>query len=905
MPFTNYKSSNLAEWHLKVWISASAVSMILETWEWDLFPNTFPYLLLLTKYDSSSSLENKPALKREFVLVTGKAWDTFTITRSAWYVPASTWATTQTNTAFEFASWDSVSLTNSAEQQKDIDDELLRLENDKLDISDYISWAKLFAESLTGNDSYQATFSDITSYSQIDGQILRVKADVNNTWAATFEVNALWAKSITKRWGDPLTNDDVIANQIMLLVWNNNEDRFELKDTIDQRDSALAESLVDIDTHILWENVTAGDSLFVEDDVEFADTDLNTQINDTEVFAWSSTPTTNTQNWIRFQARNKIKITSVTKNASCTATRAIIKTDIWNTTIATATFVWNVATFASEVIFKPWMFFRVECDNSGWNYNLRLLWITPALTKTNVIFVTGSQAWADTSSWANIETITSSVETVEYIWDTVDNTRVAIPIFWNWVLDDELELSLRKYTSPWVNLWVRIETDSNWPTWVLADPNATSTVLESGLTTSLVDTVVTLLGNITLVKWTRYWIVLFAWTYGAETINATNYFGVGFSAKNTTTRNYMRYNGSSWVNYDYITPINDTDNLTFSSTNASANTRWYRMQAVADLVLLSINKSSTSTATRVLVKDDAGTILDTVAFSWNIATLSTPRRFTTGEYFRLECDSSGGSYTSHRLLSATFPQNRTNVNYIQGSENGANSTTAYNIDSVDTQLEVVADKFFYATSNLFTQKLLSLTNATYDYKLPTDLPRIATETKSAGENCITTTFWLNNNFSGLTPNVDMYLADTPWAISSTPWTNNYQIGKAIDANKLFVGTRQESKSFNILRNHWTATWVVTYTHNLGKIPTSISFAGGIIWWWYVVNWHFDWTNQNCVTWFNNLAEQSTTAAIISYDWWWLRQTGIVQNVTNTTFDISWTRNSTGSLDARFNVIVRV
>lgn len=89
----------------------------------------------------------------------------------------------------------------------------------------------------------------------------------------------------------------------------------------------------------------------------------------------------------------------------------------------------------------------------------------------------------------------------------------------------------------------------------------------------------------------------------------------------------------------------------------------------------------------------------TYNFSGNVATLTTPIFFNTGEYFRLECDANGASYTSHRLLSAGFPQNRTNVNYISGTENGssagASGTTAFNIESVDTTLTI--DNFIYSS----------------------------------------------------------------------------------------------------------------------------------------------------------------------------------------------------------------
>jgi len=99
---------------------------------------------------------------------------------------------------------------------------------------------------------------------------------------------------------------------------------------------------------------------------------------------------------------------------------------------------------------------------------------------------------------------------------------------------------------------------------------------------------------------------------------------------------------------------------------------------------------------------------------------------------------------------------------------------------------------------LFTEKVLSLTDSTYKYKLPTDLPRVLTESKTAGENAIATTLGLNDNFSGLTALVDYYISQTPGAISSTAGVYNYYIGSAIDATTLNVGKKQVGVFITIL-----------------------------------------------------------------------------------------------------------
>lgn len=386
----------------------------------------------------------------------------------------------------------------------------------------------------------------------------------------------------------------------------------------------------------------------------------------------------------------------------------------------------------------------------------------------------------------------ASATSVQNIGDVSGNTRVSIPAFGSGTASNTLKLALRKFVSPSVDLGVRIETDNaGEPSWTLADANATATVLTSWLTTSLVDTTVTLAWSVTLTEWTKYHIVLFAGTYGAETINGTNYFGVGYSTNNTSTRSTRYYNGSIWNVWTWTLLADTRPTWPYTNQWGITESNWYRMRALNDLYIISVTKPSDVTATRArIISDTWSTTLATATFVWDVATFSTPYYFTTNTYFRIEYDNSWWTYTRYRITASSFTWvDRTNVRYDTWSTNWSTDLIWYNVLEVNS-ITINATWFTYTTSSLFNSKLLSKTNATYSYKLPTDVPRIATESKSAGENCITTTLGFNDNFSGLTPNVDMYLADTPWAISSTPWVYNYYIGSAIDATTLNVGKKQ-------------------------------------------------------------------------------------------------------------------
>lgn len=128
--------------------------------------------------------------------------------------------------------------------------------------------------------------------------------------------------------------------------------------------------------------------------------------------------------------------------------------------IDVATFVGNVATFATPTAFATGDFFRIECDNNGANYTYRSLSSpTYPVVGTNVTYNTGSLIGANNSTAWNIESIGTAY-------------------------------------------------------------------------------------NLTIPKGQKVHIVAFQGTYGAETVNATNYYGIGYNTNNTTTRASKKWNGT-------------------------------------------------------------------------------------------------------------------------------------------------------------------------------------------------------------------------------------------------------------------------------------------------------------------------------------------------------------------------
>lgn len=396
----------------------------------------------------------------------------------------------------------------------------------------------------------------------------------------------------------------------------------------------------------------------------------------------------------------------------------------------------------------------------------------------------------------------ASADQVQAIGDTADNTRVSIPAFWTWVAANTLKLALRKYVSPWVDLWVRIETDNAGdPSGTLFDADATSTVTAASLTTSLVDTTVTLADTITIPLWQKVWIVLFAGTYGAETINATNYFGVWYKLQDTTTRRYEKYD---WVNRALVANNSETNThwVSLNTTQATTAKRGFRFEITRPWTITTATKNATANPTTAYITDLAGNILSTATFATNTVTFN--KKLDIGTYFLL-ADTGGASYNSRVNGSGTtFPKNWTYCNITAGTNDWwlrVSTTSLRTFESISFDANL-ANNYMYVDSDLFTEKLLSLTDSTYTYKLPSDTPRVLTESKSAGQYAISTTLGFNNIFVGLTELTKYYISQTPWAISSTATNNWYIIWEAIDATTL-----------NVVRKYGISTIPTLNVHN--------------------------------------------------------------------------------------------
>lgn len=230
MTFANYQNSNNASSKLLADISASTTIILITSWEEALFPNSYPFLLTIEKLNSDWNV-----VLREIVKVVSWNQNSFVVERWAWKCVQDDTATTrvQASATHSFSAWDRISLYWTAEQVKDIQDDL----SSKLSIEEYQSWNYVYWASTTWNDDYSITLPfPPTAYAI--WQVFRFLAWTENTWPATLNVNWLWAISIMKNHDVQLDTWDIEAWQIVEVAydWTNFQMNSQTATIVDMKD---------------------------------------------------------------------------------------------------------------------------------------------------------------------------------------------------------------------------------------------------------------------------------------------------------------------------------------------------------------------------------------------------------------------------------------------------------------------------------------------------------------------------------------------------------------------------------------------------------------------------------------------------------------------------------------------
>lgn len=199
MTFQKYKVTDNGFSTLLVWISAGATSLQVQASAWDLFPAS-NFISTLVQYETPWD-ETSAVVKREKVLVSNNATDTFTITRGF-----------DGDTPVSFNAWDFIYLNVVSKIIEDIQDEVTRLESDKLNIATYNSTTR---DDLT---AYRLLYIDWT-WTETQLALWTAGQVLISQWATS---NPIWqAPSVDIAWLTATTNlewtDDFL---VRTSAWN-------------------------------------------------------------------------------------------------------------------------------------------------------------------------------------------------------------------------------------------------------------------------------------------------------------------------------------------------------------------------------------------------------------------------------------------------------------------------------------------------------------------------------------------------------------------------------------------------------------------------------------------------------------------------------------------------------------
>jgi len=153
--------------------------------------------------------------------------------------------------------------------------------------------------------------------------------------------------------------------------------------------------------------------------------------------------------------------------------------------------------------------------------------------------------------------------------------------------------------------------------------------------------------------------------------------------------------------------------------------------------------------------------------------------------------------------------------------------------------------------------------------------------------------WYVKWFTWLTPWLPVFL-QSDGTITHT--ITNKKIWEATASDTILLDIDKQQESMVITRDLSLASGVVTYNHTMWEKPIFVT-ANSL----YAVSWSttyststgiYNWSSQLSNVWYSNTGISSTANLITIWSATTTYQTWFIQNITNTTFDINWTRVST-------------
>jgi len=641
--------------------------------------------------------------------------------------------------------------------------------------------------------------------------------------------------------------------------------------------------------------------------------DLTTGLADTAIAIWSNedkaTGVTYDVSWsITYKTGYKVsfdkwsKINSITKDSSCTATtcylmdsdKNILDTQTFSTDDATFNYAvtatdyyimvdsgWSAYTseskntvsfpIDSEVVdydggilsqnaiendtqhsttgtassVNWWSWFKIV---ASWTSYINKLTVTRTSVSSIRILNSSWTVIISESTWWEIEhTLSSPVEIVswetyiiewyynwsnDYLsWAVIPQSHTSFNItWWTWSWADDSHLFNIKSIET-VNIPTDYEENTNW--YNISSMNVVDWIA--------------------LTEWTKYHIVTYQGTYWTETVNASNYYKIGYGTTNTSTRGMKKWDWSSWDWWQIV----DAHWVTLSDSRAQTVKDWIKITVKNEISWFTVNKQNWVTATKCYLQDSTKAQISVVDFVGDVATFTDT--LIGGLDYYILADSSGWSYTeNHIATGVSYPYVWTNLDFIGGIYNWVdNTSTIYNIESIaGGNLPIYTDKRIYTSSDLFLPNLLSKTDATYSYKI--DRLWSAKSTALIGTKPTLIIDGIDLNQTDMTYWDTMYLSDTPWAISSTAGTNEVLVWEAKSATDLSLYWEWW---------FWTSSVLVSGTVYLSGMDWIVSWYGSSLVWYKDTT---DWTTQATAS--------SSNVSMIVEKWDYYKVTGTLTDV---------------------------
>jgi len=407
---------------------------------------------------------------------------------------------------------------------------------------------------------------------------------------------------------------------------------------------------------------------------------------------------------------------------------------------------------------------------------------------------------------------TAALTLSQNVCDVSANTRVSFPIFGTWVAWSSLNVNLCKFWSPSAALWFRIEWDNAGSPNGTPVTNGTGSIAAASLTsyswaTTTNGSITTWSGSVTALYGVKVLTSSFRQVmttvtkHASSTANRCTLRDASLNILETAT-----YSGSTatfpWLyvlqpsTVYYI--LNDSNGSFYNAFiwgTWSFPYTWTNLNITASYI-----GSDTSTLAEV-------TTINTVRVDITNPSLSLAGNVTLTSWTKYHLVFFCGTYGSETIHAANF--------YKLFYSSNHTTTRPAKLYSGSAWWSALNTQFEYASSTIFRDTVLSLTDADYSYKVA--IFGISSESKTIWLFPKITIAWTNTNQTSLTNNTPYYLSGTPGWLSTSPWTNSVQVWRSNSATSIVLDVSSVTNSTAVVAISGTS-WTASITGLLNILP---------------------------------------------------------------------------------------